>query len=210
MKFLWAFALLVLPLPVLAQEKRPLRWGADPTGGAPYVYQDASGKFIGFEVELADYLGAKLGRTSEMKKGDWARLPQLLDKPVDSADAIDIVLNGYELKESLRKTYAATIPYYAYRLALLTSRDNSDLKSWQDLTRPGGPKQTVGVLEASVAHEFARDRFGHRIELVSNQDVVTVIGRVEKKLLDATIQDSPAATYFLKEIPALKEVGEPR
>ncbi|HXD89358.1 MAG TPA: ABC transporter substrate-binding protein/permease [Urbifossiella sp.] len=209
MKQCWAAALLLAPLPAFAQEK-PLRWGTDPTGGAPYVYQDASGKFIGFEVELAEYLAKQLGRTPVMVKADWDKLPQLLDKPVESSDTIDVVLNGYELKESLQKDHAATIPYYAYRLVLIAHRDNAAFASWKDLTPPAGPKRTVGVLGGSAAHEYALDRFGDRIDLKSNQDVVTVIGLVRDNRLDATIQDNPAATYFLKEMPELKAVGEPR
>ena len=47
--------------PPAAQEKKELRWGTDPTGGAPYVYQDNQGRYVGFEVELAEYLASKLG-----------------------------------------------------------------------------------------------------------------------------------------------------
>lgn len=208
---LWAAALLLSPLPATAQDKKPLRWGTDPTGGAPYVYQDAAGRFIGFEVELADYLSAKLGRTPEMKKGDWDKLPELLDKPADSADAIDVVLNGYELKESLQKKYTATAPYYAYRLALLAHKDDDTLKDWDDLTTPvNGRKRSVGVLIGSAAHQYAKERFQDRIDLAINPDVATVIGLVRDRRLDATIQDNPAATYFLNELPALKMVGQPR
>ena len=83
-RWLLAAAVLLVPLPTFSQEKKPLRWGTDPTGGAPYVYQDAAGNFIGFEVDLADYLAAKIGRTSVMKKGDWDKLPELLGKPADN------------------------------------------------------------------------------------------------------------------------------
>ncbi|MDB5309846.1 MAG: tcyB [Gemmataceae bacterium] len=208
---LWVVAALAVTSgPAAAQEKKPLRWGTDPTGGAPYVYQDAAGTFIGFEVELADYLGQKLGRTPVMKAGDWDKLPQLLDRPADSPDAIDVVLNGYELKESLQSDYTATTPYYAYRLVLLTHKDADSLKDWKDLTPAAGPKRSVGVLNASAAYQYAKDRFADRVELAINPDVVTVIGLVRDRRLDATVQDNPAATYFLKETPALKAVGEPR
>lgn len=208
----WAAVLLILPLPATAQDKPPeLRWGTDPTGGAPYVYQDAAGRFIGFEVELADYLAAKIGRTPVMKKGDWDKLPELLDKPASSADAIDVVLNGYELKESLQKKYTATAPYYAYRLALLAHKDDDTFKDWADLTTPvNGRKRSAGVLNASAAHQYAKERLQDRIDLVINPDVATVIGLVRDKRLDATIQDNPAATYFLNELPTLKMVGHPR
>ena len=210
-RWLLAAALLASPPAAFSQEKPPLRWGTDPTGGAPYVYQDAGGAFVGFEVELADYLAGKLGRTSVMTKADWDKLPLLLDKPAGDADGIDVVLNGYELRDDLQKTYTATAPYYAYRLALVAHKDDDTLKNWADLATPrDGRKRSVGVLNGSAAHEYGKTRFGDRIELAINPDVATVMGLVEKKRLDATVQDNPAAAYFLKELPALKAVGDPR
>ena len=88
--------LLCFPGVGFGQEPKPLRWGTDPTGGAPFVYQDAVGNYTGFEWDFAAYLAKKLGRTSAMVAGDWSNLPQLLDK-----DTIDVVLNGYELRKDL-------------------------------------------------------------------------------------------------------------
>ena len=64
---------LALTASAFAQEKKELRWGTDPTGGAPYVYKPKGGgnEYIGFEVELAAYLAGKLGRESKMVDGTW-------------------------------------------------------------------------------------------------------------------------------------------
>ena len=165
----WLLAVLILlaPLPALAQEKKPLRWGTDPTGGAPYVYQGGGGKFIGFEVDLAEYLATKLGRTSVMKKGDWDKLPELLGKPNDE-NGIDIVLNGYELTEDLEKKYPSTIPYYIYRHSLVIHKDDvEEIVGWTDLNRKkaGGAKRTVGVLGGSSSHDYMKsERFGDAID----------------------------------------------
>ena len=211
----WLLAVLILlaPLPALAQEKKPLRWGTDPTGGAPYVYQDAAGKFIGFEVDLAEYLAKKLGRTSLMKKGDWDKLPELLGKPPND-DGIDIVLNGYELTEDLEKKYPSTIPYYIYRLSLVIHKDDvEEIVGWTDLNRKkaSGAKRTVGVLGGSSSHDYMKsDRFGDAIDLKINPDVATVIGLVEQKRLDATVQDTPAAQFYVKQSNKLMLADEPR
>lgn len=208
-----ALAVLIWQIPgVLAQEppRKPLRWGTDPTGGAPFVYQDANGNFTGFEWDLAEYLGKKLNRTPIMRPGDWDKLPQRLDQPADGPEGIDIVLNGYELRNDLKDAYAVTRPYYVYRIQLLAHRDDDDIQGWSDLAARGvrGPK-TVGVLGGSVAHEYTMNRFGERINLLINPDVATVIGLVKDRRMDATVQDSTAATYFLREIPELKAVDEP-
>lgn len=198
---------------VSAQEKKPLRWGTDPTGGAPYVYRDANGKFTGFEVELAEYLANKLGRTSEMKTGDWDKLPELLGKPADS-DGIDIVLNGYELSEDLEKQYPSTIPYYIYRVALVINKDNAgEIVGWTDLRKKkaDGSMRSVGVLGGSAAHAYMNgDLFKDAIDLKINPDVATVIGLVEQKRLDATVQDTPAAQYYVAHGRNLTIADEPR
>src|SRR2546428_13286718 len=45
------------------RQRGVLLWGADAEGGAPYVYPDPEKpeRMIGFEYELAEALGAKLG-----------------------------------------------------------------------------------------------------------------------------------------------------
>ncbi len=212
-----AVAALALALaPPAFGQKKELRWGTDPTGGAPYVYKDDKGTFVGFEVDLADYLTKELGRTSEMVSGDWDKLPELLGKP-DDDDGIDIVLNGYELTEDLEKKYPSTVPYYVYRLGLVIHKDNADtLAGWSDLNRERADgdkkrKTSVGVLGGSAAHKYMKGkRFGGKIELAINPDVATVIGLVEQKRLDATVQDTPAALYYIKHGKDLKLADEPR
>lgn len=210
-----AVAALALAPPAFGQEKKDkkeLRWGTDPTGGAPYVYKDGD-KFVGFEVEFAEYLAKELGRTSEMVTGDWDKLPELLGKPA-AEDGIDIVLNGYELREDLEKKYPSTVPYYVYKLALVIHKDNADaLAGWSDLNRKTdkGDKRSVGVLGGSAAHGYLKGKkFGDRIDLKVNPDVATVIGLVEQKRLDATVQDTPAALYYIKHGQGLKLADEPR
>jgi polar amino acid transport system substrate-binding protein len=68
----------------------------------------------------------------------------------------------------------------------------------------------VGVLNGSAAHEYTKKKFGATIDLKMSEDVANVIGLVKDKRLDATVQDNPAAVYFLKETPELKAAGEPR
>ena len=197
--------------PAQAQEKKPLRWGCDPTGGGPYVYTDktsADGKFIGFEVELAEYLAQKLGRKSEMVAGDWSNLPKLLDSPADVEKGIDIVLNGYEFHPDLLKSYASTRPYYVYRLVMIGHAD-TDLRGWSDLhPREGRPERILGVLGGSAAQKYVDGAYPKGVDVRSSPDVANVFELVSDKRLDATVQDNPAATYFLKNKPNLVAVGE--
>lgn len=190
--------------------KDELRWGTDPTGGAPYIYQkDDTGEYVGFEVEMAEYLAAKMNRRPVMVDGDWANLPQQLEKPRDVEKGIDIILNGYELRQDMCEKYAVTRPYYIYRLALVAHKENADLLGWTDLLpREGRRKKTVCVLGASVAQQYLETSFPQGIELSTNTDVANVLKLVNDRRLDATVQDNPAATYFTQEYANLRIVGE--
>jgi polar amino acid transport system substrate-binding protein len=204
-------ALLLSPLAALAQDKKPeLRWGTDPTGGAPYIFQkENSPEYVGFEVEIADYLAAKLGRTSVMVDGDWSNLPLQLEKSRDVEKGIDIVLNGYELREDMCSKYAVTRPYYIYRLALVAKKGNANLLGWSDLLpREGRRPQTVCVLGGSVAQQYVETRFKDGVDLTTNTDVANVFGLVNDGRLDATVQDNPAADYFVNTLKNLHQVGE--
>lgn len=215
MNFRWllAFAPLLVAAPAEARDQQPpFRWGCDPTGGAPYIFKDKSGAYVGFEKELADYLAEKLGRESEMVEGDWANLPQQLNKPADVDGGVDVVLNGYELRKDLANKYGVTRPYYVYRLTLVVAKDNDAINDWDDLKG-----KSVGVLGGTVAHRYVKNRFrsGGRffprlsLELKSNPDVANVFKLVNDGRMDATVQDSPAATYFLSEYEGLRQAGEP-
>jgi polar amino acid transport system substrate-binding protein len=210
-----ALAALTLPLAAAGQDAKeppPLRWGTDPTGGAPYVFEPGK-PLAGFEVELAEYLAKELGRKSVMKNGDWDKLPELLARPAADPDTVDIVLNGYELREDLEKSYPSTIPYYVYRLSLIINKDDADaIRGWADLGRPKGKdlKRAVGVLGGSVAFKYMETEYGDRVDLKQNPDVATVVTLVEQKRLDATVQDNPAALYYVKTGNNLAVAGEPR
>ncbi len=212
---LLALALFAFAASADAQEKKLLRWGTDPTGGAPYIYIDdksADKKYIGFEVELAEYLAGKLGRTSEMVDADWSNLPKQLGKPADVEKGIDIVLNGYELRKDLLEEFAATRPYYVYRLVMVSHAETAkdkELRGWADLyPNAAKPIKTVGVLGGSAAHRHMKKAHPEGVNLQSNPDVANVFKLVQDRRMDATVQDSPAATYFLKNEKGLVAVGE--
>jgi polar amino acid transport system substrate-binding protein len=201
---------LLFASPGFAQEKKELRWGTDPTGGGPYIYKDdPNGPYVGFEVEFAEYLAKRLGRASKPVEGEWDKLPELLDKPRDGEKGIDIVLNGYEARDDLKGKYAATVPYYTYRLQLVAHKDDESVTGWADL---GSKKKRIGVLNGSVAFDYCNKRFPGQV--VANPDVATMFNAVvDKTHADVTVQDNPACVFYVndpKYKDKLKLVGDGR
>jgi polar amino acid transport system substrate-binding protein len=173
-----------------------LRWGADRTGGAPYVYDGEDGGLTGFEADLADYLGEQLGRQPWFVQGTWEKLPFQLNR-----NDIDVVLNGYEWTPDREREWASTIPYYYYSLNLLVHRDNDTTQTWEDLRRlPGGKRPRVGVLKNTAAHKFLQRQYGDDIRIEAySEGVTSAMQLVVNKSLDATVQDFPAVRYYCEK-----------
>ncbi len=202
---LTAAVALLVPPPADAQEQPPLRWGGDKNGGAPYIFEDAAGNLTGFEVELAQYLGAELGRKPVFVQNQWDNLTQSLERGEH-----DIVLNGYEFSDERHKKYPTTVPYYVYSLRLITRADDKEIGSWSDLGK-AIPPRTVGVLRGSASERYLQNRYGDKVSLVSSETVTEVLDLVRDRRLDVTVQDAPAAAYYVQEgrYPALRVVDDP-
>ncbi|HEY8503976.1 MAG TPA: ABC transporter substrate-binding protein/permease [Gemmataceae bacterium] len=205
----WACLALLLALCPAApgQGPAPLRWGGDKAGGAPYIYETGD-RFAGFEAELAEHLAAEIGRRPEFVQGDWDVLPDALKR-----GDIDVVLNGYEYLPSREGEFASTLPYYVYTLRLIARAGDESIRSWEDLrAAEGRAGKRVGVLRGSLAERYLRQRFGETITLVPTREVDETFQLVEGgERLDATVQDSPAAEFFVQggRRPGLRVVGEP-
>ena len=118
------------------RQRGTLRWGGDASGGGPYIYEGQEHKLTGFEYDLAEYLAAKLGVRAEFVQWEWENLPLIL-----TSGKIDVVLNGFEWSAEREQLWSSTIPYYIYKLQLLTRADDGSINSWDDLrTAPGRPR----------------------------------------------------------------------
>jgi polar amino acid transport system substrate-binding protein len=182
-----------------------LRWGGDASGGGPYIYEGPNHTLIGFEYELADYLAREIGVRAEYVNWEWEMLPQILD-----GGKIDVVLNGYEWMEERELLRDATIPYYIYKLQLLSRKDDASIKDWDDLkVQDGETRKRVGVLQGSAAEAYFKKRFGDAVDLKLYPEVTSVMGLVEQGQLDATVQDVPIAIHYASDFPGLHAVGAP-
>ncbi len=204
----------LLSFPGLAaaqDDKPPLRWGGDKNGGAPYIFEDENGRLTGFEVELADYLAAELGRRAVFVQNTWDNLPELLKRPnLGRSDDLDVVLNGYEYTAERNAETPTTVPYYVYTFRLIGRRADDTVRSWAGLGR-AEPRKRVGVLRGSASQKYLEARYGGDIEVVPTETVTEQLDLVRDARLDATVQDSPAAAYYVREgrYPALRVVDEP-
>jgi polar amino acid transport system substrate-binding protein len=187
------------------QKRGALRWGGDDQGGGPYIYEDKDRKVTGFEVDLAEYLAKELGVRSELVTSEWEMLPQKLDR-----GGIDVVLNGYEWSKEREQSWSSTIPYYIYNLQLMARKEDTSIRSWDDLRAPQGKaRKLVGALRDSAAERYVDQKFGTFVELKGFPEIINVMKLVEEGRLDATVQDVPVAVFYGRDFPGLHNVGQP-
>ncbi len=163
------------------------RWAGDLQGGEPYVFRDPRNpkKLVGFEVDLMRALAARLGTREKFVQNDWSNLVPSLER-----GDFDLIVNGLEDTEALRRRILLSRPYFAFAEQLVVRR-GSTLRSLEALSG-----HRVGTLASSLAHQILRAHPAIEVVLYGGQEEPyrdLQLGRTEAVLLDSVI----AARYGL-------------
>ncbi len=165
-----------------------LRWAGDPEGGAPFVEADPAhpDRLTGLDVEIAELLAAKTGRTTEFVNIRF----DSIDQSIGRGDA-EIGLSGIEDTPARRAALAVTMPYYEFREVIsVRDGDAARFRTLADLR-----DKRVGTLAGTIAYEIllSAER-EHGLHAVSYEDDVhpysdLLIGRVDAVLLDNVLAE---------------------
>src|SRR5688572_14750101 len=106
-----------------------LRWGADPSGGAPYVFSDPKhpDTYIGYEKEMVEALAAAINRRAEFVPTDWETIVTSLQR-----GEFDVVVNGLEPTEDRARVILFSKPYYVFQLQLTVRRNETRINRLED------------------------------------------------------------------------------
>ncbi len=181
-----------------AQPATTLRWGGDPSGGAPYIFTDPShpDRYIGYEKEMMDALAAAMGRQPVFVPTDWESIVPALQR-----GEFDIVVNGLEPTSDREKLILFSKPYYIFQLQLSVRRDDTRINNLEDCR-----KLTVGTLGNTAASRLlAKEDISFR----GYPDPVGAYRDLELGRLDAVLMDVPMEMYYARKNPKLKPAGEP-
>lgn len=189
-------AWLFLMIHVHAQQ--PLRWGADPSGGAPYVFNDPNhpDQYIGYEKEMVDVLAAAMGRKAEFVPSDWETLVSALQRK-----SFDVIVNGLEPTADRQKQIQFSKPYYIFQLALTIRNDEQQIHSLADCKN-----RTVGTLGNTAASRLLEKE---GIPMRGYADPIAAYRDLELKRIDAVIMDVPAEVFYVSKSKTLKRASEP-
>jgi polar amino acid transport system substrate-binding protein len=169
-------------------EAQTLRWGGDAEGGAPFVEADPRdpSKLVGFDVEIAELIAGRLGRTPQFLQVQFTSL----DQSAKRGD-FDIGLSGIEDIPARRQSLAASVPYYEFREVLTVRQGDRDrYRSLADLKG-----RRVATLGGTMAYDLLLEaERTDGITAVSYDDDVhpysdLVLGRVDAVVLDNVLAD---------------------
>lgn len=191
-----AAAALTLTLGMGGARAADLTVGAN-IGNVPWEFQDASGKFVGFEVDLVNEVAKRLGKTAEIENIPF----QGLFAAVQSG-RIDMAVSSITITEKRLASVSFAQPYY-------DSDQSLTVTTASGITGLDGMKgKIVAVDTGSTGDIWAtanQGKYGFasisRYEGLAPAMLDLQAGRV-----DGYLSDIPALLYYTKDKPQFKVV----
>lgn len=153
----------------------------------PMDYQDADGKWIGFDADLASAFAESLGVTVEFKLIEWDnKVNELNDK------IIDVVWNGMTLNDDVKAAMETSNPYFNNAQVVIVKADFAD--KYQTIESLAGA--TFAVESSSSGHEQA---IAHGFTYTEVSDMAAALKNVSSGISDAAIVDFLMAKVMIGE-----------
>jgi polar amino acid transport system substrate-binding protein len=194
----FSLLLLLLFVPAGARAQAVLRWGADPSGGAPYVFSDPAhpDRYIGYELEMVEALAAAMNRRPVFVPTDWETIVTSLQR-----GEFDVIVNGLEPTEDRARVILFSKPYYIFRLQLTVRKNETRIASLEDCRA-----RMVGTLGNTAASRLMEKE---GIPFKGYADPVGAYRDLELGRIDAVLMDVPTEMFYARQNPRLKPAGEP-
>lgn len=166
-------------------------------GNVPWEFQDASGDFVGFEIDLVREIGKRLGRDVEVVNIPFNGLFSAVQ-----SGRIDIALSSITITEKRLGSVSFTQPYYDSAQSLTVS-SRSDAASLEDMDGKvigvdTGSTGDMWTTRNSATYGFANIR---RFEGLAPAMLDLQSGRI-----DGYISDIPSLEYYIKDKPFFKVI----
>lgn len=94
----------------------------------PVTYHDEDGVLTGFDVEVAQAIGEKLGVEVEFVEAEWDALLAAID-----SGRIDTVINAVSVTDERQEKYDFTEPYVSVYYNVIVKGDDDSIQSLEDL-----------------------------------------------------------------------------
>lgn len=172
-----------------SEETKTLVVGLDDTF-APMGFRDDAGELVGFDIDLAKAVAAKIGYEVSFQPIDWA----MKETELNSGN-IDCIWNGYSITEE-RKTKVAFSTPYLDNAQLIITLSGSDIASKADLAdKIVAVQKESSALDAVTADDIAASLK----EIVEFDTNIDCFMDLEAGRCDAIVCDEVLARYIIKQ-----------
>ena len=173
------------------QQQKSITVGFDNTF-VPMGFEEKSGNYAGFDIELAQYVSKKLGITVHFQPIDWDMKETELQN-----GTIDAIWNGYSATDERREKVAFTIPYMQ-NTQILVVKKTSGIHSVEDMTGKvlGAQNGSSGMLDFEEHPEVLKNRVKGG-DADQYQSVNEAIIDLKNDRIDALLIDRVYADYYL-------------
>ena len=155
---------------------------------APWTYHDESDALVGFDVEVARAVAAKLGVEVEFVECPWESIFMGIDNKM-----YDTTANGVEVTEDRAEKYDFSTPYAYLRTVLIVRGDNDSITSFEDLKG----KRTAN--SAGSTYALTAEEYGAETVIVST--LAQTLDLVISGSADATLNAELSFYDYMKEHP---------
>lgn len=170
----------------------------------PWNMTDASGKIVGFEVDILNDVCARMKVECKIVAQDWdGVIPGL------TAGKFDVVMDGMSITDERKKTIDFSIPYASSPVAFIAnktgpmaklsnsgkmidlSKDDADSKAALDTLRKELKGKNLGLqvstTEATFADKYLKDVASvHEYKTTDEHDLDLMAGRIDVAFADTT------------------------
>jgi len=180
----------------------PLTVGSD----IPYppFEQGKAGEYTGFDIELMEAIGEKIGRTAEFQDTSFETIFR------DVAQGkFEAVISAATITEEREEAVDFSNPYYLSEQAVLV-KEGSDIKSLEEIDG-----QTVAVQQGTTGQELAKEELGDSEirPFPEGPDAVNALkaGTVEAVIIDAPVAqnavEKSGSVEIAEKVPTEEEYG---
>lgn len=150
----------------------------------PFCFHDEEDVLVGYDVEVAQNIGEKLGVEIVFVEGDWSGLLTGL-----TAGTYDLVINGVEINDDRKQSYDFSDPYMYDRAVLVVRTDNTEITCFEDLKG----KKTANSIGSS--YEKLGETYGAEVKGV--ESLAETMTLVKSGQVDATINASTSVQDYI-------------
>mgnify|MGYP000846981082 CR=1 FL=1 len=178
-------------LAVSAAQADTIKVGAN-IGNVPWEFQDASGNNVGFEIDLMNEVGKRLGATIE-----YTNIPFTGLFAAVQSGQIDAAISSITITKKRLESVSFAQPYYDSDQSL-TVKSDSGIKGLADMVGKTVAVDTGSTGDIWTTEHQAETKIGtiSKYEGLSSAMLDLEAGRV-----DGYISDIPALLYYVKDKP---------